>query len=316
MEHTPQTLLEVITIFQDERKAFECIRDRRWPNGVTCPRCGSDRIKFMESRTVWNCNGCRKQFTAKTGTIFEDSPIPFSKWLPAMWLIANAKNGISSYELHRDLKVTQKTAWFMLHRIRLAMQTGTFEKLSGEVEADETFIGGKVKNMSLSKRKTFREAKTGRGSVDKMAVMGLLERHGEVRVMVLPSTNMKHIQGNVRLHVMQGSKLYTDSWGAYRGLDSDYDHQWVSHLETYVRDRVHTNGIENFWSLLKRSLKGTYVSCDPWHLFRYCDEQAWRYNNRKMNDGARFQIVTSMAFGKRLTYAELTGKVQVPEANG
>lgn len=312
---TPKTLLEVIRYFSDERVAFEYMRDRRWPNGVTCPRCGSDRVHFIDSRMIWRCNGCVKQFSVKVGTIFEDSPIKFSKWLPAMWLIANCKNGISSYELARDLQVTQKTAWFMLHRIRLAMQSGSFDKpLSGEVEADETFIGGKFANMHVSKRAKIRASGTkGRGPVDKMAVMGLLERHGDVRVFVLPSTNVQHIGTQVRAHVMKGSKLYTDNWAAYKTLRHEYDHQWVSHMDEYVRGNVHTNGLENFWSLLKRSIKGTYVSVDPWHLFRYCDEQAFRFNLRKVTDGERFSEVVSKVAGKRLTYNELTGKVLAAE---
>lgn len=214
----PQTLLEVIVLFADEQRAFECIRDRRWPNGVSCPRCGCDRVKFMESRKVWNCNGCRKQFTAKTGTIFEDSPISFGKWLPAMWLIANAKNGISSYELHRDLKVTQKTAWFMLHRIRLAMQTGSFEKLSGTVEADETFIGGKFSNMHLTKRAKIRASGAkGRGPVDKMAVMGLLERHGEVRV-ISPSEHEHAAYSSQRPNArLEGFKALYGQLGRIQG---------------------------------------------------------------------------------------------------
>lgn len=269
-----------------------------------------DENSFISTRRTWECKGCRKQFSVKLGTIFEDSPIGLDKWLVAMWMLASCKNGISSYEVSRDLAVTQKTAWFMLHRIRLAMQNGSIEKkLKGHVEADETFVGGKAKNMHLDKhaRLVF-EGRFGKGPTGKAIVMGLLERHGEARVKVLPTRRKKHVQAEVRSNVEQGSNLYTDALKSYAGLDADYVHEFIDHAEAYVRDNVHTNGMENFWSLFKRSLKGTCVSVEPYHLQAYADEQAFRYNNRKCDDIDRFRAVVSQIVGRRITYAELTGK--------
>lgn len=225
-------------------------------------------------------------------------------------MIANCKNGISSYEIMRALGVTQKSAWFMLHRIRLALQNGTFSKLSGEVEVDETFIGGKARNMHISKRK---EKIQGRGPTGKAVVMGMLERGGKVRATVIADRNKETLQGHVAANVERGSNMFTDELVSYWGLDEKYVHEIINHAEQYVRGNVHTNGMENFWSLLKRGLNGTYVSVEPFHLFRYIDEQAFRYNNRRdMNDADRFSTAVSQIAGKRLTYAELTGKVNEP----
>jgi len=254
---------------------------------------------------LWQCKGCKKQFSVKVGTIFEDSPIGMDKWLSAVWMLVNCKNGKSSYELARDLGVTQKTAWFMLHRLRLAMQTGTFEKLSGEVEADETFIGGKARNMHKKKRE---EKIHGRGSSGKVAIMGLLERPGEVRAKVVPDTKSRTLQVEVRENVEPGSAVYTDALRSYKGLDPEYVHQVVDHAEKYAEGKVHVNGLENFWSLLKRCFNGTYVSVEPFHLFRYLDEQAFRFNEREGEDADRFKKALGSVAGRRLTYSELTGK--------
>jgi transposase-like protein len=227
------------------------------------------------------------------------------KWLTAIWLIANAKNGISSYEIHRALGVTQKSAWFMLHRIRLAMQQGSIEKLSGHVEVDETFIGGKARNMHRSERA---RKIHGTGGAGKVAVMGLLERHGEVRTMVVPNVKRKSLRKEINTHVEPGSMVYSDALKSYNDLNYDYMHNVINHAEKYVEGNVHTNGIENFWSLLKRTIGGTYISVEPFHLFRYLDEQAFRFNRRKANDADRFFEVLTMVTGKRLEYSELTGK--------
>lgn len=213
MNEQPQTLLEVIRFFEDEQRAFESVRDRRWPNGVSCPRCGSASVRFMESRRAWNCNDCRRQFTAKTGTIFAESPISFSKWLPAMWLIANCKNGISSYELARDLGVTQKTAWFMLQRIRLAMQDDRIDKLGGEVEVDETYIGGKARNMHYGAKRT---KNVHGGGVGKAVVMGFLERGGKVQTKVIGSTDRKTMRREIFKRVDESAKLFTDGHSGLR----------------------------------------------------------------------------------------------------
>jgi len=282
---------------------------RRWPNGVTCPTCGSADVRFLANQKRWECKGKhpRKQFSAKVGTIFEDSPIGLDKWLAATWMLSGCKNGISSYEIHRALGVTQKTAWFMMHRIRLGMQNeDTGGKLSGEVEVDETLIGGKARNMHLDKKA---RRITGRGGKDKTAVIGIVERGGRVRTSVVENRKKKTLQAEVRKHVEAGSALYTDFLLSYEGLASDYAHQVIDHAVSYVEGNVHTNTLENYWSLLKRGISGTYVSVEPFHLFRYLDEQAFRYNNRKdMNDADRFNAVLGQIVNKRLTYAELTGK--------
>jgi transposase-like protein len=313
---TPDTLQQAIIWFADFEHCRQFMMDLRWPDGkVKCPRCGSDHVFYIQKERVWKCYGKHDhaKFSLKTGTIFEDSPIALEKWLPATWLIAGCKNGISSYELHRGLGVTQKTAWFMLHRIRLAMQSGTFTKLSGEVEADETFVGGKLINMHLDKQTRKRMGKKRAGGFEgKAVVMGLLERNSkQARVKVLPNTRAFHVRTNVIDNVEKGSKVYSDSLRSYRNLPVDgYEHDFVEHAEAYVKGRVHTNGLENFWSLLKRALKGTYVSVEPFHLQAYADEQCFRYNHRKGTDAERFCAVMKQIVGKRLTFDELTGKVE------
>lgn len=234
----------------------------------------------------------------------EDSPIGLDKWLPAIWMIVNAKNGVSSYEIHRALGITQKSAWFLLHRIRLAMQSRSWNKqLSGHVEVDETFIGGLARNRHSNKRKH-----EGTGGAGKVAVMGLLERHGEVITHVLPNTQATTLQPHIKRHVETGSNLYTDKYPGYKHLDEEYIHGVINHAIEYVNGNVHTNGIENFWSLLKRTLKGTYVSVEPFHLFRYLDEQAFRFNKRTGNDLYRFIETAKALTVRRLTFEELTGK--------
>jgi len=308
-ETEPKTLQQAIIYFSNPKNCLEYLSARRWPDGVTCPTCGRDDVSFLEKQNKWQCKSAHKQrqFSAKVGTIFEDSPLGLDKWLSAVWLIVNAKNGVSSYEIHRALGVTQKTAWFMLQRIRLAMQTGSFaKKLSGHVEVDETFIGGKARNMHKARKARANLSPT--GMVGKVAVMGLLERHGEVRAHVVPATTRAILQPKVRQHVEEGSSLYSDSHPGYDNLDQEYIRGVINHAERYVDGQIHTNGLENFWSLLKRSIKGTYVSVEPFHLFRYLDEQTYRFNTRHGNDSERFQRAMEQISGKRLTYSELTGK--------
>jgi transposase-like protein len=315
-ETTPKTLQQAIIYFSNKDNCLAYLVARRWPNGVTCPTCGRDDVRFLVNQRKWQCKAVhqRRQFTVKVGTIFEDSPLGLDKWLTAVWMITNCKNGVSSYEIHRAIGVTQKTAWFMLQRIRLAMQSGSFaKKLSGEVEVDETFIGGKARNMhrsALAKRVAeFATPLTGRNqTTGKVAVMGLLARHGEVRAMVVPNTKRKSLHGEVSKHVETGSTVYSDALRSYRQLEEEYAHKVINHAEKYVDGLIHTNGIENFWSLLKRTIGGTYVSVEPFHLFRYLDEQSFRFNGRKANDSDRFQKVMEQVSGKRLTYSEVTGK--------
>jgi len=303
---TPNTLQEAIIYFSNADRAFQCALTLRFPNGVvSCPRCGSEKHVFIKTRRIWQCYGCKKQFSLKVGTIFEDSPLSLDKWMCAYWLLSNSKNGISSCELARSIGITQKSAWHMLHRIRTTMHDDSITKLSGEVEADETFIGGKARNMHLSKRA---RRITGTGTKDTIAVMGILERGGKVRTTVVLNRKKTALQAEVKKHVEAGSALYTDALLSYEGLVGQCAHAVVDHAVEYVNGRIHTNGLENFWSLLKRGINGTYVSIEPFHLFRYLDEQSFRYNNRKnMDDKARFEVAMSNVAGKRLTYSELTG---------
>ena len=235
---------------------------------------------------MWFCKGCKKQFTVKVRTIFEDSPLGMDKWMMAVWLVVNCKNGVSSCEIARDLGITQKSARFLDHRVRRALQEGSFEKLPGEVEVDETFIGGKARNMHIEKRK---RRISGAGGHDKVPVMGMLERGGKVRTKVVPNPKKKALQAEVREHVEAGAALHSDALLSYEGLAGDFAHEVVDHAVAYVDGRVHTNGLENFWSLLKGSISGTYVSVEPFHLHRYLDEQAYRFNNRKLTDSQRFE---------------------------
>jgi len=306
---TPQTLLDAVRFFKDPDVCLQFMVTMRWPDGIVkCPRCGSTRVGFLANQRRWQCSirHDRRQFSVKVGTIFEDSPLGLDKWLPAVWQIVNCKNGISSYETARALGITQKSAWFLNHRIRKAMQTGTFEKVKGQVEADETFIGGLARFMHKADRA---RKITGTGGAGKAVVMGLLDREtGEVRVKHVPNVQRRTLQDEIRKNVEAGSEVITDEWMGYHGLDPEYVHNVINHAEAYVKGHVHTNRIENFWSLLKRGLKGTYVSVEPFHLFRYLDEQACRFNNRKTSDAGRFTEVLGSVAGRRLTYAELTGK--------
>jgi transposase-like protein len=303
----PKTLQEAILYFGDLDNCLNYLAAKRWPNGVVCPTCGGKDVIFLANQRRWKCRQKHslQQFSVKVGTIMEDSPIGLDKWLMAMWQIVNCKNGISSYEVHRAIGITQKSAWFMDHRIRCALGLGIVNKFSGQIEADETFIGGKARNMHISKRA---KKITGTGGKDKVAVMGILERGGKVRTKVVDNTRKKTLQAEIREHVLAGSAIFTDALKSYEGLD-EFQHEVVDHAVEYVRGEVHTNGMENFWSLLKRGLKGTYVSVEPFHLFRYLDEQAFRFNNREgMNDGDRFSLAVRQIVGKRLTWNQLTGK--------
>jgi transposase-like protein len=317
---TPRTLTDAVKYFANPTNCLTYLVARRWPKGVTCPTCGSPDVYFDRSRAGWICKTKhpRRKFSLKTGTIFEDSPLGLDKWLPTIWMIANCKNGVSSWEIHRAIGVTQKTAWFMLHRIRLAMQATESSgggKLSGEVEVDETYIGGKARNMHKDRRA---RAIKGTGGAGKVAVMGLLERHGPdghstVRVHVTKNVKRRLLQAAIRAQVESNTAVFTDALKSYEGLSTDFVHQVIDHAECYARGNVHTNGLENFWSLLKRALKGTYVSVEPFHLFRYLDEEAFRFNHRRdMNDGDRFSLAIYGIVGKRIMYQDLIGNGRIP----
>jgi transposase-like protein len=301
----PESLIEAIVYFSDLDVATKFVADLRWPSGPVCPRCGCMEYSYLTTRRLWKCKACKKQYSVKLGTIFEDSALGLDKWLPAVWLVANSKNGISSHELGRALKVTQKSAWFMLHRIRLAMKTGSLLKLEGEVEADETYIGGKARNMHESERKRKGVAQGGSG---KTVVLGMRQRDGDVAAAVITNASSNAIHPEIHHTIRRGSTLYTDAWKAYQGLDGDFTHEVIDHAEAYVNGRIHTNGIESFWALLKRGLQGTYISVEPFHLFRYLDERVFTYNERTNTDRGRFEAVLGAVGGRRLTYAEATGQ--------
>jgi transposase-like protein len=321
----PATLQEAVVHFSNPLNCHDFMVNLRWPDGkVICPRCGSDNVDYLPNAKVFKCY--RKhdspKFSLKTGTVFEDSPLPLQEWLPVMWMVCNCKNGVSSWEIHRAIGVTQKTAWFMLQRARLAMQDDLTGGMLGgggnPVEVDETYIGGKARNMHAWKRNQIKKEKGGmQGGAGKAIVMGMLERGKRVRATVIPDRQSDSIQGEVLGNVAKGATIHSDEFASSWRMDKKYVHQVVNHLEKYVDGNVHTNGIENFWSLLKRTIGGTYVSVEPLHLFRYVDEQAFRYNHRKndlgkpMTDGDRFETMMRQIVGRRLTYKELTGKTPI-----
>jgi transposase-like protein len=322
--NTPKTLQQAIVYFSDPERAFVYAVNLRWPDKtVLCPRCGHDKHSFVKTRRLWFCKGCKRQFTVKVGTIFEDSALGLDKWMTAVWMTVNCKNGISSHELARTLGITQKSAWFMLQRIRTALKDHPWDKtkLGGEgkeCEADETFVGGKVKNMHKSRRLAL-AVERGQsyfppdGNVrGKTVVHGILDRDlRKVRASVVPNVKRETLQNEILKNVRYGSNVYTDNAVAYENLRWRFVHDFVNHAEQYVKGRVHTNGLENFWSLLKRSLRGTYVAVEPFHLSRYVDEQVFRFNNRKdKKDHERFEIAMSQIGGRRLTYTELTSAGQ------
>jgi transposase-like protein len=313
-----KTLQQAIQYFDNEQTCIDEIAQLRWPDGKpACPSCGKQDHYYLASQKRWKCKECWKQFSVKVGTVMEDSPIPLNKWLLAMWMLANCKNGASSYEIHRAIGVSQKSAWFMLQRIRLAMRPEDLTKIGGSgstVEADETVVGGKLKNMHKSRRDRMGLGLGDGYQKNKTIVMGVLDRDArQVRATVIPAARRSTMEAMVRNHVEPETTMYTDAHVGYDLLKNYFSHEVINHMETYVQGKVHTNGIENFWSLLKRGLNGTYISVEPFHLERYVDEQVFRYNNRKrgdekLDDGDRFRLLLSQIAGKRLTFAEVTGK--------
>ena len=313
-ENMPESLLEAVAYFADEDRAHDFFVGMRWPNGVRCAHCGSENVgKLVKSgtRRVWNCKACKKQFTARVGTVFNESPLPLSKWLPAFWLVVNAKNGISSCELARALKITQKSAWFMGHRIRASIQRGGgIIHSNGVFECDESYIGGLSRNKHKGKRTK------GTGPVGKSVVMGLLARHSDnlpsskVVARVVKSTSREELTYHISENIPRRAEVHTDTAQGYCHLSDGWEHKVVDHAECYVKDGVHTNGLENFWTLLKRTIKGTYVHCAPFHLYRYLDEQTYRFNERTHEDGdqGRFLNAVRTATGRRLTWDGLTGR--------
>jgi transposase-like protein len=311
----PKTLQAAIQHFSDEQTCIDAVASLRWPDGVVCPACEHKEHYYLKTQKRWKCKDCGRQFSVKLGTIFEDSAIPLNKWLVALWQLVNCRNGVSSYEVARAVGITQKSAWFVLHRLRLALQGSGIVKLGGPnstVEVDETYIGGKARNMHAKVRRRRNVKDIGA----KTMVMGAVERGGRVHARVVPNRRKESIAEAILPAIEKGSTVHTDEFPGYPFAMKEYEHKVVNHLEKYVDGNVHTNGIENFWSLLKRGLGGTYIAVEPFHLFRYVDEQAFRFNNRKdangnkLEDGDRFNMALSHVAGKRLTFAEVTGKVE------
>jgi transposase-like protein len=315
----PKTLSEAIKFYSDPDNCIEVVKEMRWLDGQpVCPYCDAKRNYWIKTQRRWKCAECRKQFSVKVGTIFEDSPIGLDKWLTATWLLANSKNGVSSHEIARSLGVTQKTAWFLLHRIRFALMEDHKSTVGSHwgnpIEVDETHVGGKFKNMHAKRRNALKLAEQGYA---KTPVMGMLNRETrKVRVKVIPNIKRETLQAEILKNIGFNAHVFTDQSLGYDGLDKNvknFTHRTVNHMYEYVKGRVHTNGIENFWSLLKRGLNGTYVAVEPFHLDAYVSEQVFRFNNRAtkdnpLTDADRFVLALLQISGKRLTYRELTGK--------
>jgi transposase-like protein len=314
---TPATLQEAIEFFSNPDRCHAYMVQMRWPDGVvTCPTCNEPNPHYLATQRRFECRKKHplRQFSVKVGTIFEDSPIPLKSWLLAVWQICNCKNGISSYELARAIHVTQKTAWFMNHRIRLAMQGEHGGTLNGEVEVDETYIGGKARKMNTGRRKAMLGEKHHKRNAwaGKVAVLGLLQRHEQkgksrVRTMPVESIRRNRLQPTVMENIEDGATVYTDALASYDNLGIYYQHKVIDHAEKYVDGQIHTNGLENYWSLLKRCIRGTYVSVEPFHLFRYLDEEAFRFNERTGTDSERFARTVQQVTGRRITFGKLIG---------
>ena len=313
----PKTLTQAIRYYSDEQTCIDAVASLRWVDGKpVCPKCnaveGERKHYWFKTQKRWKCYSCRKQFSVKVGTPFEDSPLSLEVFLIALWMLCNCRNGVSSYEIARATGIAQKSAWFVLQRLRLVMKdvrpvmmgaTGT------PVEMDECFIGGKPKNMHRSRRAKMQTAL--HGYAEKTPIFGMLERgNRQVRATVIPNVHRTTLQAKILENVGFGSTIYTDGWPGYDGLSAkQFVHETVTHIEEYVRGEVSTQAIENFWSCLKRTLNGTYVAVEPFHMERYLDEQMFRFNNRiGHDDGTRFQKALAQVGGKRLTWAELTGK--------
>ena len=321
---TPITLTEAIRYYSDVQTCIDAVAAMKWPDGKpVCPKCGvaegNRKHYWLDQQKRWKCYSCRKQFSVKVGTPFEDSPLSLDVWLIALWMLCNCRNGVSSYEIGRATGIAQKSAWFVLQRLRLVLQVSG-QKLGGEdaiVEVDESFIGSDKKNWHQSKREkhlqTVRPARVRTYQnrfTHKTAVIGMLDRNTrQIRVKVVPNVKKETLQKEIIGTIEFGSKVYTDQAVTYTSLRDQYIHETVNHAVQYVNGQVHTNSLENFWSLMKRNLQGTYVAVEPFHLDRYLDEQMFRFNNRMgYNDGTRFQKALSQVGGKRLTWNELTGK--------
>lgn len=305
---------KMLEALPDDNSCREYLEQIRWNGVPTCPHCGTVdenhyRLKVKgEFKGMYKCKGCKERFTITVGTMFEGSHIGLRKWFIAMYIFSSHKKGISSHQLASDLGITQKSAWFMVSRMRHAFGfNADGSKLDGVIQADETFVGGKNKNRHADKKV---EDSQGRSVKDKTPVLGMMQTGGKVRLSVIPDTKAKTIKPIIENMVSNGSILVTDEWQAYKALAKDYAHIVVNHKENeYVRGAFHTNSIENFWSLLKRGIYGIYHQCSPKHLHRYCDEFAFRFNSRKIGTGERFDFSLRNTENSRLTYKQLIGKI-------
>lgn len=305
------SLLELIEYFKDEQTCVDYFQIKRWNGNPVCPHCNNKVVYKFSDNKRFKCAACRKQFTVKVGTIFEDSKIPLRKWFVAVYLITSHKKGISSHQLAKDLKVTQKTAWFMLHRIRFALAQGSFEAPLGNeqgesiIEVDETFVGGKNKNRHANKKV---ENSQGRSVKDKTPVLGMIERGGILKAMQVPDTKSETIQPIIDQEVITGNIVVTDEWWGYKQINAAYEHFCINHANgEYANGLAHTNNIEGFWSLFKRSIIGIYHFVSTKHIQKYVDEAVFRYNTRHINEGVRVRSMLTKTQG-RLKYKTLIAK--------